>query len=131
MTFGEALYGLLSADDQVAAMVRANGLVKIFPDVAPQGVAQPFVVYHVVDDASIQTLEGASASLAQARIQVDCYAKAYASAQELARRVAAVLSRYTTASLTCARLSGHDAYDDEAMLHRVVADFSMWKRSDL
>jgi hypothetical protein len=85
----EALIGRLLVAPGVAAMVEE----RVFPGSRPQGSALPAVVFSLVDGAPLYADEG-EVGIAQARIQIDCWADSYAGAKTLARAVKACLSDF-------------------------------------
>jgi hypothetical protein len=117
---GVQLYALLSANAGVAALVGD----RIFPQVMPQGGQLPALVYAVVDDVPENTLTGYT--LRGARVQIDCYGKAYIAAQGTADAVVSALAEIVTEGLAAVLLSRRDGYEDETTLHKVMLDFSLW-----
>lgn len=119
---GESLFAALTADAAVAALVEA----RVFPNKAPQDAAAPFVVYQLISEVPENILRGGS-SLSSSRLQVDSYGVTYLEAHAVAAAVAAVFEAFSSPSLSAWRLSTRDLFDDEAQLHRVWADFSVWR----
>ena len=66
---------------------------RVFPDVAPQDADLPLLVVTVIDDVPASTLNGhVGATLSNARVQVDAYAKTRAEAAAVAAATAASAS---------------------------------------
>ncbi len=123
-TTGEAIRTQLAADATVTALLAG----RMFPAVAPQGTITPFLVYQVISDVPENTFMGDSSNrLSNFRVQIDCYSKSYLEAHAAAAAVDAVLSAIDSPDLSCWRESSRDLYDDEAQLHRVSSDFSVWR----
>ncbi len=121
-TLGEAVRAKLVADPTVASLVVA----RVFPNLMPQGGAQPAIVYQVVSEVPENALTGDSTTrLVTARLQVDCYAKTYLEAHAVADAVDAVLSALSSPDLSAWREVSRDLYDNEAQLHRVSTDFTV------
>lgn len=121
---GEAVFGALSADPTVAGLV----VKRIYPSLLVEGSLLPAIVYSVVSDVPQSSLDGTVATrLANARVQVDCYARHYLDAQTLADAVDAVLGALALPTLSAWRESRRDLFDNETQYHRVSADYSIWR----
>lgn len=125
----EALRAYLLAD---AAVTAACG-GRMYWSVRPQGSAYPSCVLTIISRLPERTFTG-PAALAQARVQVDCYADTYAQAKALYRAVKAVLNNLTFTN-SGKRFWGfaeneRDLTDqgttEAARIHRVSADFLLW-----
>ncbi len=124
MTTGEAIRAVLAADATLTALVGT----KIFPNLAPQGTVPPFVVYQQISGVPQNRLTGGSVGrLTEFRMQLDSYARTYLEAHSVADAVDAVMSALESPDLAAAPGAARDLYDDVAMLHRVSADFSVWR----
>jgi hypothetical protein len=121
-TFVELLRAQLVADAAVTNLVGQ----RIYPQVAPQGAAAPFVVLTVVSDVPASTFTGAPADLLRsARVQVDSYATKYLDAHQVADAVDLVVAALSRPDLSAIRENSRDLYDDEAQLHRVSSDYAV------
>lgn len=118
----QAVREVLVADSSIVTLVGQ----KLFPNAAPQGTAAPFVVLQVVSDVPENTLENTD-SLSNSRVQIDCYAERYLDAQAVAAAVDAVMKALSSPDLSAWREVSRDLYEDETQLHRVSADFSVWR----
>jgi hypothetical protein len=120
---GDALFSALSG----AAAVNSIVGTRIYPNTMPQGprpVNYTAIVYQVVSDVPANDLTGdASNRLRNVRVQIDCYAKQYDTAQALADAVDVVV----TTNLAGWRELSRDLYDDAAELHRVWMDVWLWR----
>ena len=103
----------------VAAHV-ADG--RVFPNIAPNNVQKPYVVYARISSAPENTLAD-GAPIDNVRLQVDCFDTTYAGAVTLAEAVKAALAASTITHLL---LVEQDQFEPEALLHRVILDFSIW-----
>ena len=110
--------------EQLQAVLAPLVAGRSFPNLAAQDTALPYIVYQRVVSVTHNTLQGTT-DLQNTRVQIDVYAKTYASAQQLA---AAVRSAMSTASFTNLQISDQDFYEAEARLHRVSLDYSIWSR---
>lgn len=90
MSIGKAIYGILSANVGVSALVGT----RIYPDLAVQDTAFPFVVYQIEGTAPSDTKDGVS-KLDMVDFSVMAYAKTYTSAQDIASACRTALDRYS------------------------------------
>ena len=88
MNIGKAVYGILSGTTAVTDIVGT----KIFPEIAEQETAVPFVVYQVQSVQPEDTHDGPS-KLDEVRVEVLCYDDAYNGAADLASAVRGALDR--------------------------------------
>jgi hypothetical protein len=123
--FGVSLFSLLTADPSFEALADN----RVYPTVLPQNCVFPAVAYTVISDRQTRSLGGFTSGQRNALVQVDCYARTRDAAQALADAVADVLSSYTTPELCSSQVSRRDLYDDEAALHRVSTDYSLWSNT--
>lgn len=121
-TFVEMIRAELVASQAVTDLVGQ----RIFPNLAPQGEVPPFVVLTVPSEVPANSFTSTPADvLRQATVQVDCYAKTYLVAHQLADAVDAVVGDLSRPGLSAVREVSRDLYDDEAQLHRVSTDFAV------
>ena len=90
MSAGKAIYGILSANAGVTALVST----RIYPDIATQDTAFPFVVYQIEGTAPSDTKDGVS-KLDMVDFAVMAYAKTYTNAQDIASACRTALDRYS------------------------------------
>ena len=95
---------------------------RVFPNVVPNNVQKPYVVYARVSSAPENTLAD-GALIENTRLQVDCFDTTYAAALALAE---AVKTAITSSPITHVLLLEQDQFEPEALLHRVILDFSIW-----
>lgn len=125
-TIADALYTLLTSDDDVEAIV---GL-KVYPNRAGENAEAPFIVFQRISGERVHSLSGPS-GLARPRYQIDAYAAAYEDAVALGDAVRAAIDGYreTVGDLQIQGVlseSDQDIFDEEAGLHRVSADYFIW-----
>ncbi len=87
MKVGAAIYSMLKDDSAVAALVGT----RIYPELAEEGAATPYVVYSVVSNTPVDTKD--SAPVDEAQLEVFSVADTYAAANDLADKVRTALSR--------------------------------------
>jgi hypothetical protein len=85
---GKAIYSLLSNAAGLTALVST----RIFPDMATQTSAYPFVVYSIEGQQPSDTKDGVS-GLDIVQVAVMIYANTYTSAQDIGAQVRAALDR--------------------------------------
>ena len=120
MTVGEDVYTELSGNGALTDLVGT----RIHPNWLPQDVSLPAVSFMQVSETPQNILSGELA-LKNHRIQVDCWASSYSSAQDVA---AAVVTAIADATLFDSyRLGQQDVYEPAVDIHRVSMDFSIWQ----
>ena len=107
--------------DLFAALAGVAG-GRVFPNVAPNNVQKPYVVYARVSSAPENT-RADGAPIENTRLQVDCFDATYAAAVVLAETVKAAIK---SSAITHVLLLEQDQFEPEALLHRVILDFSIW-----
>lgn len=90
MNEGKAIYSILTGDSAVSALVGS----RVYPQIAAQGAAFPFVVYLVNDLTPSDTKSGVS-TLDEVRYEVLAIAETYAEAADLNEKIRTALDRYT------------------------------------
>ena len=90
MNEGKAIYTILTENAGVSAVV-GN---KVYPQIAAQGAAFPFVVYVLQDNSPSDTKSGVS-TLDEIRYDIVAAAETYASLSSLTERIRLALDRYT------------------------------------
>ena len=68
---------------------------KVYPIVAPQGAALPFITYQVIDKSDPWDTKGADSDADLARVQINIFTTTYSAANTLAASVRAILDFYT------------------------------------
>lgn len=128
MTVEEALYTHLTDDAGVAALVSA----RVYPLVAPQDVARPYLVYQRISTPRVRSHSGPS-GLAHPRFQITAVASTYGSARSLANAVRAALDGYSGAmgdapGVQTAGFLDNEAenYLDDIPAYVVRMDFILW-----
>lgn len=123
---------LLLADADVSALT--NG--RIYPILRPQTAALPAITYQRITTTRVDPLE-AAVPLADARLQLDCWATSYATAKELATKVRRALAGQSYPdgpSPTLAAIrpleNDRDDFETDTKIYRVSQDYSVWWRED-
>ena len=87
---GKLIYSRLSTDGSITAYVGT----KIYPDITPQNVQYPFVVYTIVNSLPVDFKDGQS-NLEEITLQIDVYTQSYDDTQDLANLIRNRLDRFT------------------------------------
>jgi hypothetical protein len=87
---GKVIYGRLSTDTNITAISGIN----IYPDIVPQNVAYPFIVYTIINSTPVDYKDGQS-NLEEVTVQIDVYTNNYDTTQTLANLVRNRLDRFT------------------------------------
>lgn len=86
---GKLIYSRLSTDGDILAYVGT----KIYPDIVPQNVQYPFVVYTIVNSLPVDFKDGQS-NLEEITLQVDVYTQNYDDTQILSNLIRNRLDRF-------------------------------------
>lgn len=100
---------------------------RVYPLMAPEKVATPYIVYTKVAATPENTLDG-GASIDLVRMQIDIYESNYSSAKSLSD---AVRSALEGVSIKAAMQSEFDFFEPDLHIYRVSQDYLIWKRSSL
>ena len=87
MKVGLALTKLLRENSAVAAIVGT----RIFPELAPQGQAAPYIVYSVISNQPSHSKQGVNVD--EAQLELFCVGNNYGASNDLADKVRDALSR--------------------------------------
>jgi predicted ATP-dependent serine protease len=90
MTEGKAIYSILTSDSDVSAIVGT----RVYPQIAAQEAAFPFVVYVLQDTSPSDTKSGVS-TLDEVRYDIVVASETYAEASDLTNKIRTALDRYT------------------------------------
>ena len=90
MNEGKAIYSILTSDSDVSAIVGT----RVYPQIAAQGAAFPFVVYVLQDTSPSDTKSGVS-TLDEVRYDIVVASETYAEASDLTEKIRTALDRYS------------------------------------
>lgn len=90
MTEGKAIYSILTSNSAVNALVSG----RVYPQIAAQGAAFPFVVYLLTNVGPSDTKSGVS-TLDEVRYDIVVAAETYAAAADLTEKVRTAIDRYS------------------------------------
>ena len=121
-----SVYAALGQFAALSALVAT----RIYPDIAPQGVAKPYVVWEEISSVPIADLDGSgddSAAMDVERIQVACWAGTAARAREVA--IQARLAMAAASQFKSRLVDSRMLFDPETKLRAVQQDFLLWLKT--
>jgi hypothetical protein len=86
---GKLIYGRLSTASNITAIIGSN----IYPDITPQNVDYPFIVYSIIDSNPVDFKDGQS-NLEEIDLQIDVYTQNYDTTQNLSNLIRNRLDRF-------------------------------------
>ena len=86
---GKLIYNRLSTEGAILAYIGT----KIYPDIVPQNVQYPFVVYTIVNSLPVDFKDGQS-NLEEITLQIDVYTQSYDDTQDLSNLIRNRLDRF-------------------------------------
>ena len=87
MKVGLAIKGMLGENAPVQALVSG----RIYPELAPEGIAMPYLVYSIVSNSPSDAKNGTP--IDEAQVEVFSVASTYSAANDLADKVRAAIDR--------------------------------------
>jgi hypothetical protein len=104
-----------------------KGLVgnRVFPDVAPELTARPYITYVAVGGAPVNFLDPTVPSKKNGRFQINVWADTRATAAALARQVEDTLRVIPTLQTTVLG-APVSTYEEDTKLRGTMQDFSFW-----
>ncbi len=114
----------MSAEATIHALLSGLVATRVFPDVAPSGVARPFIVYQQVGGQGLVYAEGDMPNRENARMQIACWATTRSQAISLAQQAEALIC----ASVLMARPMGArvSVHEEDTNLYGARQDFDCW-----
>ena len=86
---GKLIYNRLTTDANITAYIGT----KVYPDITPQDVQYPFVVYTITNSLPVDYKDGQS-NLEEINLQIDVYTQSYDDTQEIANLIRNRLDRF-------------------------------------
>ena len=129
MEIGKSIYNILSTTGNVSALVGT----RIFPNVAPQTTAFPFIIYDVTGVEPTNTKDGVS-TLDTNNVMISVYSNTYSEASSLAQLVRIAMDRlptntYAGEDIQSSEFQGYnDIFDNtsgNAGIYRKALDFEI------
>lgn len=103
----------------------ADGKFRVYPDVAPTGVAKPYITFQQVGGTAVNLLDGAAPGKRNGRFQINCWADTRSAAATLSRQVEDAL-RAVTSLQTTVLGAPVSVYEEDVPLYGTRQDFSLW-----
>lgn len=98
---------------------------RVYPDVAPEGTQEPYIVWHQYGGQVPMYTEGVMADRRNCYVQINVWHESRAVCNQLSLDIEAALIAH--APLQAQPLNAHSAtYDEEAALRGSMQDFSVW-----
>ena len=129
MEIGKSIYNILANTANVSALVGT----RIFPNVAPQTTAFPFIIYDVTGVEPTNTKDGVS-TLDTNNVMISVYSNTYSEASSLAQLVRIAMDRlptntYAGEDIQSSEFQGYnDIFDNtsgNAGIYRKALDFEI------
>lgn len=98
---------------------------RTYPDVAPEGTATPYVVWHQIGGTGTQYTEGPMATHRNALVQVNVWHASRLVCNQLSLSIEAALVAHPALQVEV-QGSMSATYDEDAALRGSMQDFSIW-----
>lgn len=115
----------MSVESDLFSAVQALVSGRAYPDVAPDHVARPYIVYQQIGGEAPTFLERATPSKKNGRFQLAVWADTRAVAQSISLQVEAALVAATAFEAKPVGAST-SVYDEDAAVRGARQDFSIW-----
>ena len=115
----------MSVESDLFDTIKALVSNRAYPDIAPDHVARPYIVYQQIGGEAPTFLERAVPSKKNARLQIVVWADTRSAAQSLILQVEAALVA-ATAFQALPIGASTSVYDEEAAVRGARQDFSIW-----
>jgi hypothetical protein len=111
-------------EDLKAMLATAMPTVPVYPQIAEQNSAVPYIVYQRVISSVENILSGnGSPPINNTRMQLDVWSQSYASVMTAVAAVRAAMLAWTVQNVN---LGEQDFYEADVRMHRVRMDYSIW-----
>lgn len=112
----------MSIEANIQALLAPLAGGRCYPLIAPDSVDKPYIIYSVISDVQLNSLDGFS-GLAEKRIQADIYTTSYGVTKALATSVKDTFAINLPSSI---HLSSQELFESDTQLYRISMDFSIW-----
>lgn len=106
----------LKADETLISLIGT----RIFPLMAPQNVAKPYITYQVISDNSNQCMEGGIYQN-DVRFQLDCWSTKYSEVKSIKTAVISAILGFKSSN----SINTIDDYESDTLLYRQMIDFKL------
>jgi hypothetical protein len=115
----------MTIEAEVYAALQGLAGGRVFPDVAPENTAVPYITYQAVGGEPVNFLSGEAPGKTNARMQINVWAKTRIEASELGAQVEDAIRAAT--HLQPEVLTGRVAtYDETTQYRGTMQDVSLW-----
>ena len=115
----------MTTDEQIEAALAPCATSGAFQDIAPQDIAEPYIVWQRIVSTTNNTLAGAT-NMQNTRVQIDCWAKSPSARSTMA---AAVVVALAAAPFQNVQLTSQNTYEPDTKSFRAMLEFSIWSAS--
>ena len=113
----------MTVQESIYSALQATFAGRLYPLVAPSTVTLPYAVYQVISQVP-QNVLADTPGLYNSRIQIDVFTRLYSEAQTAKQSIRTAMASGFGHAAT--EILSQDLYEDEAKLHRVLMDWSVW-----
>lgn len=122
----QAIFSILSNTSGVSSIISK----RIYPEVLPQNVQYPCVLFFALNSTVDNHLQGDS-GLRRSRVQVESWAQTFSAAVALSAAVSTALKNYsgTVDSFVIGatlQLSENPLYEPDLQVFRIIQDYHVW-----
>lgn len=115
----------MTVEERLQAVLGALAGGRVYPDVAPQGTAAPYIVFQQVGGQGLNHTEGSVPAAENCRIQLATWSTSRIEATTLAQQAEALLLLATSFQATTLG-NRTSLLDDDTGLRGARQDFSVW-----
>ena len=110
------VYQLLKSNVAIKALINE----RVYPLVAPQNVAKPYITYQVVTGLKLKCM-GGKIYQGDYRMQLDCFSLTYSNVKAISKAVENALEGFMSSD----DINIMDDYENETALFRQIIDFKL------
>lgn len=114
----------MSLESDIFDALKALVANRVYPDVAPAGAENPFIVYQQAGGEAVNFLEAGAPAKRNARMQIACWATTRLAAATLARQAEDALTASALKAFSIGALTA--IYEEDTGLFGSRQDFSIW-----
>lgn len=115
----------MSLESEVFSALKALVGNRVYPAVAPEGTAAPYLTWQVSGGQAVNFMDGAQPSKKNSRIQLNVWSLSLAEALKLAQQAETILRARSTLSTTV-ETAQFTRYEPDTRLHGTYQFFSCW-----
>lgn len=133
MSIDTALFDRLSNHAGLSALVGAGSIARIYPILAPQNVADPYVVYTMISNSAVGAL-AADTDFEIPRYQVSAWSQNVDTARAVGDQIKDALKRYSGTNdsvviVDSLYVNRTELLDPDTYFYQNALDFEIWHRA--